>query len=130
MELKDILLPFVTCLVILALWIIARGIRTIANSPTTAAAKPPSWVPPNANFNDLLRALRGELARTTLGRIDWTQPPEKLRQTFRLIVEQLVTSAMPLLNLIEREMLITEVLDGIQFPPQESDSQKLSVPQQ
>ncbi|MDY3557622.1 hypothetical protein R5W23_000149 [Gemmata sp. JC673] len=116
---REALAPVVAAVVILALWVVARGLRTIREQPKKVVRTPPAWVPKGpADYDTLLRAVRAELARNLVGRVDWTRPVEEIRQSIRPAVEHLIDTANPLLNRIERGRLIQEVVDGIKSPSQ------------
>lgn len=111
------LVPVVAAAAILALWGVARGMRQIEMQPRKVASRPPAWVPaPTASYDALLRAVRGELARNLVGRIDWSRPIDDLRHDIRHVVGHLIDTAAPLLNRIEREELIAEVVAGVKPP--------------
>ncbi|VTS00515.1 unnamed protein product [Gemmata massiliana] len=116
----DYVAPAVAAVVIVCLWVVARGLRHIRVNPLLTRNAVPVWVPPSpATFDELLRAIRGELVRALRGgRFDWSRPAEDIRRDLRPVVEHMVDAAAPLLNRIEREQLIDEVVAGINAPAQ------------
>ena len=101
---------------ILCLGVVVWGLRHMRLHPRPPRYEPPAWVPPSpASYDDLLRAVRGELARMLRrGKPDWSRPIEDIRRDLRQVTEHLMDVAAPLMNRIERERLIAEVVDGIQ----------------
>jgi hypothetical protein len=103
----------VAAVAILCLWVVARKLRHVRVNPLFS--RNPAWVPPSpASYDDLLRAIRGELVRALRGgKFDWSRPAEDIRRDLRPVIEHMVDAAAPLLNRIERERLIAEVVNGI-----------------